>query len=558
MLEIKRQRSFADGMVYSVIVNEDHLLYKINELADFSFVNLEMAQFYHERLGRIAIEPEILVRAMVGQYLYNWSDRVCADMVQNHIMVKWFVGLSLEQKGFDFTLLSKYRKLLREKDKERMVFDAIVKQLIEAGYISSREKVIMDATHLVADLAIPTATKLIRDGIEVVLEVAKEHSENLWIKAVKQVGLAGYLKEEDKKEYLLDAQQKAQRLNTTARDAWRLKEWMKREKKGGTWESEKMEKTLRLLEKVLEDYVEEEGPDEPPPPKKRGRSRKGNRKKKKRGRKKFKQRKKKGAGRLVSFKDDDARWGAKSDKKTFAGYKVHTMENENQLVLDTQVTPGNVSDDAPVIAQIEKAEEKHGIKVAKLTGDTKYGTGAIREKLSQNGAQVVAPLSPPTNKKGYYTNDNFTYNETADCVVCPAGKRSEKKVRNNKNRCYIHSFPAHICNTCSRKNKCTESDRGRSVSVSDFRTLFEQAAEYNTTDSYKQDMKIRAHIEPKQWEMKHPHGLGRVKYRGLDRVDQQAANVAAVVNLKRWVKLHNSTQSTNAPKNDKHIKVAQN
>jgi transposase len=374
---------------------------------------------------------------------------------------------------------------------------------------------------------------------------------------VKQVGLDGYLKEEDGKEYLLDAEHKAQRLNRTARDAWRLKEWLKAEKKKGAWEGEKMEKTLRLLEKTLEDYVEEESQEDPPPEKKRGRNRKGSVKKKKRGRKRFKKRKKKGTGRLISFKDEDARWGAKSDKKTFAGYKAHTMENENQLVLDTEVTPGNISDDAPVIGQVERVKEKHGIEIEKLIGDTKYGTGDIREKMQHKGAQVVAPLMPATNKKGYYTNDKFEYDEAADHVTCPAGRRSERKARNSEGNSYVHFFPAPVCNKCSKKSKCTESDNGRAVSVSDYRELFAEAAEYNTTDAYKEDMKIRAHIEPKQWEMKHMHGLVRVRYRGLDKVQQQAHNVATVVNLKRWVKLHKSNQqSPSAPENGKCAKVA--
>jgi transposase len=546
-------------MVYGTVIGKDHILYKINELADFSFVNREMAQFYHDRLGRIAIEPEILARTMVAQYLYNWSDRVCADMVNNHITVKWFVGLGVAQEGFDFSLLSRYRKLLRENDKERMVFDAVIEQLMEAGYIGRKEKVMMDATHLAADVAIPTATRLIRDGIELTLEVMEQETKPLWVEAVGALGLEAYLKEEDRKEYLLDPQEKAVRLNATARDAWRLKEWMKEKMRGGAGLSERMVKTLRLLEKVLEDYVDEDNGDEPPPKRKRGRDRKGSveGKAKKRGRKKFKERKKKGAGRIVSFVDEDARWGAKSDNKTFAGYKAHTMENENQMILDVAVTAGNVSDDAPVLDTVERVENTFDITIEKLTGDTKYGTGDIREKMAEKGAAVVAPLMPPTNKKGYYTNDKFRYDEAADEVVCPAGRRSFRKARDNDSRCFVHFFAADECNTCPKKKKCTESASGRAVSVSDFRLLFAAAGQYNATDAYKEDLKLRAHIEPKQWEMKQRHGFARVRYRGLGRVAQQGFNIAAVINLKRWATLKNAgVRGGNTPENVTYAKVA--
>jgi transposase len=559
MLVIRRQKTIADEMVYGAVVRKDHLLYKINELADFSFVNREMAQFYHEKLGRIAIEPEILARTMVVQYLYNWSDRVCADMVNNHITVKWFVGLGVDQEGFDFSLLSKYRKLLRENDKERMVFDAIVEQLIEAGYIGRKEKALMDSSHLAADVAIPTVTRLIRDGIELMLEVMEQESRPMWFEAVKALDLEAYLKEEDKKEYLFDAQEKAARLNLTVRNASRLKEWLNEKMRGGAGFSEKMEKTLRLLEKVIVDFVEEDNGDEPPPKRKRGRARKGNieGKAKKSGRKKFKERKKKGAGRIVSFVDEDARWGAKSDNKTFAGYKAHTMENENQVILDIAVTAGNVSDDAPVLEAVERVENTFGISIEKLTGDTKYGTGDIREKMALKGATVVAPLAPPTNKKGFYTSDRFRYDEATDNVICPAGRRSERKSRENEKHCFVHFFAADVCNTCAKKNKCTESANGRGVAVSDYRLIFADAGRYNATETYKEDMKLRAHIEPKHWEMKHRHGFARVRYRGIDKVGQQGFNIAAVVNLKRWVTLKaTGKRSGNTPENGMYAKVA--
>ena len=48
-------------------------------------------------------------------------------------------------------------------------------------------------------------------------------------------------------------------------------------------------------------------------------------------------------------------------------------------------------------------------------------------------------------------------------------------------------------------------------------------------------MKMRAHIEPKQAEMKRFHGLSRAIYRGSERVNIQAIFTAIVVNLKRMV-----------------------
>jgi len=48
--------------------------------------------------------------------------------------------------------------------------------------------------------------------------------------------------------------------------------------------------------------------------------------------------------RLVSVVDEDARHGAKSDKKKFTGYKVNSMMSDDGFVTNINATPGNSYD----------------------------------------------------------------------------------------------------------------------------------------------------------------------------------------------------------------------
>jgi transposase len=57
--------------------------------------------------------------------------------------------------------------------------------------------------------------------------------------------------------------------------------------------------------------------------------------------------------------------------------------------------------------------------------------------------------------------------------------------------------------------------------------------EYNKTQAFKDDMKERAHIEPKNAEMKRFHGMARTRYWGLSKVNVQFNITAIVVNVKR-------------------------
>jgi transposase len=55
----------------------------------------------------------------------------------------------------------------------------------------------------------------------------------------------------------------------------------------------------------------------------------------------------------------------------------------------------------------------------------------------------------------------------------------------------------------------------------------------NKTQGFKDDMKERSHIEPKQSEMKLLHGLARAKYWGLPKVNIQSIIAGITVNVKR-------------------------
>lgn len=62
-----------------------------------------------------------------------------------------------------------------------------------------------------------------------------------------------------------------------------------------------------------------------------------------------------------------------------------------------------------------------------------------------------------------------------------------------------------------------------------------EAWAYNHSEEYKEHRRIRAHIEPKQGEMKNLHGMKRAKFRGLPRVRIQNFLSAIVTNCKLFI-----------------------
>ncbi|MEN2775909.1 transposase, partial [Acetivibrio clariflavus] len=63
--------------IYSILYNkipENHILKLINNAIDFSFINKLLEKSYCKYYGRPAKEPELMLRLLILQYLYNLSD----------------------------------------------------------------------------------------------------------------------------------------------------------------------------------------------------------------------------------------------------------------------------------------------------------------------------------------------------------------------------------------------------------------------------------------------------------------------------------------------------
>ncbi|MCP4612177.1 MAG: transposase [Planctomycetes bacterium] len=240
--------------------------------------------------------------------------------------------------------------------------------------------------------------------------------------------------------------------------------------------------------------------------------------------------------RIASPVDPDARHGHKTSKKPFLGYKVSLTENVNEIITNVEVEPGNFVDGNAQIPMCDELENRQGKRPEKVTGDKAYGDGQVRQIQKERGTRVVAPLKKPAAKKGKFPRSMFDYNPETGEVTCPDDKKARRIGYNKKYKCTMYKFSVDDCSKCQIRNLCTDA-RARNVSVSDYEPFFREAAGYNKTDEYKDDMKRRAGHERKNCEMKKKHGMERAKYWGISKVRIQAYLTAMTVNIKRFVKL---------------------
>ncbi len=62
-----------------------------------------------------------------------------------------------------------------------------------------------------------------------------------------------------------------------------------------------------------------------------------------------------------------------------------------------------------------------------------------------------------------YHTIGFTYHHGLDVWICPTGQHLHRHTAHPEGRAARYRAPAHTCNACSIKHRCTDSDQGREI-----------------------------------------------------------------------------------------------
>lgn len=82
-------------------------------------------------------------------------------------------------------------------------------------------------------------------------------------------------------------------------------------------------------------------------------------------------------------------------------------------------------------------------------------------------AMLLEGLARHSHKRGdRYDTGGFRFDHDRDAWECPQGARLERREMDHQLRVIHYRAPADTCNRCSLKHHCTNSDRGRTISMS--------------------------------------------------------------------------------------------
>lgn len=422
------QGNFFDSYIEEYYLPEEHELLQIKEKVDFSFIEKETGGLYTKAVGRNSYPPEVMFKILFLEFYYNLSDVEVVKQLKFNVLFRYFVELKAKEPIPDDTSLVVFRKRLGEERFER-IFDKFVKQCEEKGLLRGKLKVI-DATHIIADVAIPNTVNLLKEGRKRILRQLKKEKKEL---------------DESLKRYLPENEppQKSTK-EKLAKELTLSKELI--EEVQGKYSS-KVEEIAHLLEQVVNPTEER---------------------------------------KLVSFVDSDARFGRKNKDKKFAGYKAHVAQDESQIITSAEVIPGNENEgsEANLESLLQKEDEKK-LKSEGVVCDALYDSLSNRRNIEKRKKKHYIP----EKRKKKRLND-FIYSGKEDKLICSKGYSSIGKTRQEDG--YLYYFSSDSCRGCDRRKECSlNKDRAR-IYVSDSHLLYIKADPEEKRKALKKRKRIEA------------------------------------------------------------------
>jgi hypothetical protein len=160
-------------------------------------------------------------------------------------------------------------------------------------------------------------------------------------------------------------------------------------------------------------------------------------------------------------------------------------------------------------------------------GDSSYGSGEARAAYRKAGHDTVikpGPLRPAV--PGGFTLDDFTLDETAGTITCPAG------ITRTMTRTRTVTFGA-ACAGCPLRPRCTTRKDGRSMTIHPHEHLLREARAQARTKAFKQAYPTRSVIERIiSWTAIQNGRRIRLRYFGAAKNDAWLHNRCAAINLR--------------------------
>jgi hypothetical protein len=496
------------------------------------------ADLFPSRTGRPSLPADLVGSVLVLKELHDLSDAQTADALKFDIRWKVACGRSLDQMGFDPSTLVYWRRRIAASGRPDRVFDAVAEVIAQTGILAGRRKRCVDST--VFDDAVATqdtVTQLvaaIRKVARVVpgagavmaavctLDYSQPGKPPIdWDDPAAKEKLVSDLVNDALAVLAVLAGPDAPQRDPAAADALGLLALVAGQDVEPAGGSDGTDGRWRIARKVAPD-------------------------------------------RVISTVDTQARHTRKSKSRRRDGFRGHVAaEPGTGLITDCEMTmaagpgstdaengvkmtardrftgpPGSTgpgeapdalartTDSAGPYAGGPHGAEPAGARL-EVYGDSAYGSGEARAAYRDAGHDTVikpGPLRPAV--PGGFTADDFTIDEQAGTVTCPAG------VTRPMSPARTVTFGA-ACTGCPLRERCTTAKDGRSMTIHPHEELLRAARAQARTDDFKKAYPTRSAIERIiAWTATQNGRRVRLRYLGAVKNDAWLHTRCAAINLR--------------------------
>jgi transposase len=243
-----------------------------------------------------------------------------------------------------------------------------------------------------------------------------------------------------------------------------------------------------------------------------------------------------GKHKKVCVTDPDASMATNGrNRRLEPSYKQHAVVDDAfGVVLDVEVTTGEVNEGQVVLARIDAAAETTGAPIRIVTADAGYAYAKVYGGLERREIAAVIPAKAEPIRSPVPLR-RFRYDARHDILKCPRGKilRPTRPVKHGR---FFYSR-AVDCKGCDLAGLCLSKGRVNKAVVigDDYPALLRarRRRERWSDEDRRLYQRHRWRSEGYHGEAKTWHGLARAVRRGLPNMQIQAYLTAAAVNLKR-------------------------
>jgi transposase len=470
----------------------------------------DYVDLYH-REGKPGHSPVDLAFVTAFQHLEKLSDRQAAEAVRTRLDWKYALHLPVDDRGFNFSVLSEFRDRIIRHQAEARLFDRVLEQLAALGLVKRRGRQRSDSLAVlskVRDLSrLEQVVETLRLAVRALLKADPEWTRKTvpptWEELYGERCVADKLSKAEHQARSArvgpDGEWLLERLQTETTPA-ELRTLPAVEVLAVVWQQQFEEVSGTLVYRARGAYD--------------------------------------GKTYIVSPHDPEARYSEKG-QQAWVGDKLQVTESDDDnlphLITDIAVT-SSVETDYEALDAIQERLEARELLPGEQIVDGGYVTENNLVSSAERSIDLVGPVQKDTTKQARMpdgiTLDQFQVDLEACTAFCPGGQQARIGTRRGKRIRF--RFPKAVCAACPLRPRCCTGEGGRSLSLGRHYAVLQAARARQKTKAFKQLYRQhRGGVEGCLSSLVRGHGIRVGRYIGRAKRHLQALFTGVATNLRR-------------------------